>query len=38
MIFKVQITQQAEAELNEAYEWIANQSLEQAVVWFNRLV
>jgi hypothetical protein len=37
MIFKVQITQQAEAELNEAYEWIANQSLEQAVVWFKGL-
>lgn len=38
MIFKVQITAQAEAELNEAYEWIASQSLEQAVIWFNGLV
>jgi plasmid stabilization system protein ParE len=38
MIFKVQITEQAEAELNEAYEWIASQSLEQAVIWFNGLV
>ena len=38
MIFKVQITEQAEAELNEAYERIASESPQQAVIWFNGLV
>ena len=38
MSFKVEITAQAETELDEAYEWIANESPEKAVEWFNALV
>ncbi len=38
MSFKVRITAQAETELNEAYEWIANESPDKAVIWFNGLV
>lgn len=38
MNFKVKITEQAEVELDEAYGWIAADSLEQAAHWFNGLV
>jgi plasmid stabilization system protein ParE len=38
MNFKVQLTEQAEAELAEVYEWIAADSPEQAAIWFNGLV
>lgn len=38
MSFKVLITEQAETELDEAYHWIANESIERAVSWFNGLV
>ena len=38
MNFKVQITEQAATELDEVYEWIAADSPEQAVIWFNGLV
>lgn len=38
MNYKVELTEQAEREANEAYDWIAEQSPPNAINWFNGLV
>ena len=38
MTYEVRITQQAEAEAELTYQWIAKESPETAVAWFNGLV
>ena len=38
MTYEVKVTQQAEAEAELAYQWLAKESPEKAVAWFNGLV
>jgi plasmid stabilization system protein ParE len=38
MIYEVRITEQAEAEAELAYQWIAKEAPEAAIAWFNGLV